>query len=93
MTLRDQLVRVATAYCAAMRLSQARVSTLVFGDGKKLDSLVDGRADLATGTYERAMKWFSENWPEHTDWPVESDRPVPLSPDTTPAQETVGAGS
>lgn len=76
MRLTDQLLTVARAYCAACELSPARVSTLIFNDGKKLDLLEQGK-DLATKNHERAMQWFSDRWPAETDWPAEVMRPTP----------------
>lgn len=76
MQLTHQLLLVARAYCAARRLSLARTSTLVFNEGKKLDLIASGSADLATGRFERAMRWFSDNWPEDAHWPTEVARPT-----------------
>lgn len=73
--LRDQLVAVADAYCVARRLSRSRVSTIVFSTGVALDRIAAGR-DLNTGSWERAMRWFSDNWPEGAEWPAEVDRPA-----------------
>lgn len=72
--LREQLIVVADAYCVARQLSRARVSTIVFNAGSTLDRIVSGR-DLNTGTFERAMRWFSDNWPEGADWPSDVARP------------------
>ena len=68
------MIVVADAYCLARQLSRARVSTIVFNAGATLDRIVAGR-DLNTGTYERAMRWFSEHWPEGADWPADVVRP------------------
>lgn len=76
MQLTHQLLFVARAYCEARRLSLARTSTLVFNEGKKLDLIASGSADLATGRFERAMQWFSDNWPEDAKWPAEVARPA-----------------
>ena len=75
MTLRDQLLTVANAYCSARDLSRSRVSTIVFNAGLKLDQIASGR-DLATGNFERAMRWFSANWPDGLEWPEGVARPV-----------------
>jgi hypothetical protein len=75
MVMTDQILTVARAYCAARELSMSRVSTLVFNDGKKLDSISRG-SDLATGKFEAAMNWFSTNWPEDVVWPEGILRPV-----------------
>lgn len=72
--LRDQLIAVADAYGAARRLSRSRVSTIIFNAGLALDRIVSGR-DLTTGNFERAMCWFSENWPDEARWPANVPRP------------------
>jgi hypothetical protein len=80
--LRDQLITVADAYCLARQLSRSRVSTIVFNAGMTLDRIASGR-DLATGSFERAMRWFSQNWPEEAKWPKNIERPrtSPASPE------------
>lgn len=75
MTLRDQLIAVADTYCLARRLSRSRVSTIVFSAGLTLDRIAAGR-DLSTGSFERAMRWFSDNWPEGAVWPDHVERPA-----------------
>lgn len=76
MTLVDQLLTLARVYSKARDLSQSRVSTLVFNDGKVFDRLSVGK-DMTTGRFETAVRWFSANWPEGADWPDEIERPVP----------------
>lgn len=86
MTLIDQLLRVTDTYCAAIGRSRARVSTLVFSGGDRIDGLLKGK-DLNTRSFERAMAWFSANWPEGTEWPEGVARPDPhpaLSRDPLP---------
>ncbi len=74
MTLTDNLVCVADAYCAAVGRSRSRISTVIFGGGDRLDGVARGR-DLNTRSYERAMQWFSDNWPEGVAWPDGITRP------------------
>lgn len=76
MKLRSQLVTVSDAYCAATRLSRSRVSTIVLNRGATLDGLAEGRADVTTGTFEKAMRWFLDNWPDGAEWPRDVDMPV-----------------
>jgi hypothetical protein len=75
MRMTDQLLLVARAYQRARSLSISRVSTLVFNDGKRLDSILVG-GDLATARFEKAMRWFSENWPANAEWPDAVHRPA-----------------
>lgn len=78
-TMRDTLIRLARAYAAAKGrgdgLALSGISTKIFNDGKTLDRIAAG-GDLVTGSYERAIKWFSENWPEDLEWPSDVARPV-----------------
>lgn len=75
MTLLEQLLVVARAFCKARGMSLSRASTLVFNDGKKLDAIAYRGSDLATARYEAAMRWFSESWPDGVDWPAGARRP------------------
>lgn len=74
MTLREQIIVVADRYAEAARIGRKRVSTIVLNRGSKLDDIADG-GDLTTGTFEKAMLWFSLNWPEKIDWPAGIPRP------------------
>jgi len=75
MNLRDQLLTVADAYAAARKIGRKRVSTIVLNRGAKLDQIASGGADINTGTFERAMVWFSTNWPNEAKWPEGVSRP------------------
>lgn len=76
MTLREQLILVSDEFGRAREIGRQRVSTIVLNRGSTLDLLAQGRSDLNTGTFERAMIWFSENWPEGAEWPAGVPRPV-----------------
>lgn len=76
MTLREQLILVSDEFGRARGIGRQRVSTIVLNRGSTLDLLAQGRSDLNTGTFERAMLWFSENWPEAAKWPTGVSRPV-----------------
>jgi hypothetical protein len=83
LTLRQQLVSVASLYAQAKGLSRSRVSTLVFSGGMVLDRLSSEAADITTVNFEKAMGWFSANWPADTPWPEGIVRPSAV-----PAAET-----
>ncbi|RVO40446.1 hypothetical protein CN093_11460 [Sinorhizobium meliloti] len=76
MTLREQLILVSDEFGRARGIGRQRVSTIVLNRGSTLDLLAQGRSDLNTGTFERAMIWFSENWPDGAEWPAGVARPV-----------------
>jgi len=77
MNLRSQLIAVSDAYCAATKLSRARVSTLVLNRGATLEKLASGESDINTGTFEKALEWFSARWPDGAAWPPSVSRPQP----------------
>lgn len=74
MTLVQQIIAVALAYRRAENVAISTVSSRVFNDGKKLGALIDG-ANILTRRHLRAMRWFSENWPENAIWPEGVTRP------------------
>jgi hypothetical protein len=77
MKLTEQLIAVADAFATASNRSRATISTKVLNAGRRLDEIASGDADLSTGNFEKAMRWFDENWPLHTKWPEGVDRPIP----------------
>lgn len=82
--LRLQLLGLADAYAVAKGLSRARVSTIVFNGGMVLDRIANAGTDITTGTLERAVLWFSANWPDGVAWPEGLARPA-VTPSTTEA--------
>ena len=82
LSLKNQLLRVAQVYAEAMGTkgrdglpSLSGISTRIFGDGKTFARIASG-GDLTTGSFERAMRWFSEHWPEGAVWPDHVERPA-----------------
>lgn len=75
MNMCAQILLVSDRYCAAAGIGRKRVSTIVMNRGSKLDDIAAG-ADLSTRTFERAMQWFSNNWPTDAAWPEEVVRPA-----------------
>ena len=60
-----------------MKIGRQRVSTIVLQRGATLQRIAEGKADVTTGTFEKAMQWFSDNWPDDTAWPDGVARPDP----------------
>jgi len=71
----EQLLTVARAYAAIEEIELSTVSSRALDDGKKLGA-IEGGADIQVRRLERAMRWFSDNWPT-ADWPSEVPRPAP----------------
>ena len=74
MTHREVLLTLFKCYCGRVKLSQARVSTLVFNHGGRIARIRAGR-DFTVGSYERALRWFSDQWPKGLSWPEGIPRP------------------
>ncbi|WP_421358165.1 hypothetical protein [Agrobacterium rosae] len=77
MTLRDQLILVFETYCRATDRSESRISTQVLSGGKRLQQIREG-GDIGTVGFEKAMQWFSNQWPADLDWPSDVIRPNPV---------------
>lgn len=73
-TLTAQLLNLTDLFAAATKRSRARVSTLIFNDGKRLDRIAAG-SDIGTRSYEAVIRWLSTNWPADLEWPAEVPRP------------------
>lgn len=69
----EQLLIVARRYGELEGVPLSTVSSRALNDGKKLRTLEEG-ADINVGRLERALRWFSENWPDG-DWPSDVPRP------------------
>ena len=73
----QHLLIVAGAYGSALGIEDKTVSSRVFDDSKKLSALRSG-SDLTVSRFNDALRWFSANWPEGTDWPDDVMRPLTL---------------
>ena len=72
----EHLLILARAYAASIGKPLSTVSSRIFDDGKKLDAIAAG-ADLYSGRLNKAVQWFSDNWPDGLDWPEGVSRPAP----------------
>lgn len=70
----DSLLRVARRYAEIERVPLSTVSSRALNDGKKLAALECG-ADINVKRMERALEWFSNNWPDG-EWPEDVSRPI-----------------
>ncbi len=74
MKAREALIEITARYCEAKKLSRSRVSTILFGSGKRLDAIALG-GDLNTKTYEAALTHMYQDWPSDAEWPENVVRP------------------
>jgi len=71
----DSLLSIARRYAEIEGVPLTTVSSRALNDGKKLTAL-EGGADINVKRMERALIWFSSNWPEGADWPAGAVRPA-----------------
>lgn len=76
MSIVETFLLVVECFCRAEGVPESTVSSRVFNDGKRLAQVRRG-ADIGVRRVERAMQWFSDNWPADADWPEAVARPVP----------------
>lgn len=74
MDAKSRLLSVARLYCETTGLSMARVATLAHNQGAFFKRLNAG-ASCTLETYEKVMRWFSNNWPDGVSWPLDIPRP------------------
>lgn len=70
------MLSVARTYCAATGVALSTASRRAFDESKLLDGLADGRTSPTLARADRALTWFSANWPENADWPDGVPRPA-----------------
>ncbi|MCP4564034.1 MAG: hypothetical protein GY873_30260 [Bosea sp.] len=91
MTLIEQVVAVATAYCAAEQVEVGRASWRAFAESKTLGNLIARKSSPTLERADRALWWFSANWPADAEWPAGVPRPDPSAEPKAPRRrrETV----
>jgi hypothetical protein len=73
----DDLLLLVEPFCKARGIAASRLSILLFNDGKRLKTMMEKRGDISSRLLRSAFQWFSDNWPEGTQWPADVPRPEP----------------
>ena len=76
----DQLLDLLAAYRGAVSLSESRIAALAAGNPLFYVRLRDG-GSCTIRLYLRVLRWFSDHWPEHLEWPPGVPRPEPAPAD------------
>lgn len=74
----EALLRIVETYCEATSVAEATLSSRVFFDGKRIADIRRG-SDMGVRRLEKAMLWFSQNWPEGATWPEDVPRPSAIA--------------
>jgi hypothetical protein len=72
--LKANLRSVYDAFAAASKLKASTTWARAVGDARFMDR-VSGGSTFTVKTYDNALRWFSENWPETAVWPAGVVRP------------------
>jgi hypothetical protein len=74
--LKDILVRLSADFLRLTGRKQGGVWAAAVGDARFLERVHAGQT-FTVKTFDRAVMWFSENWPEGVEWPEGVARPDP----------------
>ncbi len=73
----DHLVMLASTLAEFIDRSEATISNRILPKNSRLFSRLRAGLGCTVQTYEKAFRWFSENWPEDLEWPSDVPRPAP----------------
>lgn len=74
--LRANLLALATAYGAAMKMEMATVAQRALGDWRFFQRLQESEtASFTVRKYDAAVRWFASRWPDDLEWPESVARP------------------
>jgi len=70
------LFKIQQAYSAHYGLTHWAVSYRIFGHGDFFHRLMKkDQSSCTIRTFDRAVSWFSDSWPENLAWPDDIPRP------------------
>jgi hypothetical protein len=84
-TLREQFIRAFDAFVAHSGLAESTLSDRLLKSGSRFRRIRES-SDISTATFERVMRWLSDNWPEGAEWPEGVERPKAIEPGSVPAR-------
>ena len=76
----DRIIRVAKRYMDARGIAGTTLCRIAIGSSTAWHRLPEGGVTVRTAN--RLMRYLSDHWPEHLEWPPDVPRPEP-----TPAEE------
>jgi len=74
-TLRQSLITVAQAFASGEGCALSTVSRRCRNDSGFFHRLSDENKSFTARTFDEVMQWFSDNWPDDSDWPAAISRP------------------
>lgn len=74
-TIRTQLLLLATTFAGVSQSTLPTIGRLALNDNTFFHRLKSGDG-FTVRTADKLLQWFSDNWPENTEWPEGIERPV-----------------
>jgi hypothetical protein len=74
--LKEHLRRLADCFTAATSVPDTAIGSRALNHSKFFARLADADNSLTLKTYDRVVRWFSDNWPADAEWPEDIARPV-----------------
>jgi len=71
--LANNLISLASAYGALRQIGETTVGRHCAADGRFFSRIREGKTFTAK-KYDEVVDWFSENWPDKSNWPAEVPR-------------------
>lgn len=75
--LKQHLLSLSAAYAAATGMKMTAIWVAVLND-RAFPSRLNSDKTITIRTYDRAVQWFSDNWPGAANWPEGVMRPAPV---------------
>lgn len=73
--LASHLLTLSNRYGEARKLGESTIGRLCAADGRFFPRIREGKTFTAK-KYDEVVAWFSVNWPEKAEWPVNVARPA-----------------
>lgn len=89
-TLRQHLRTCTALFQAHAGITPKTVCKRALNDNTFFDRVVENGQGFTVGTYDRVIRWLSENWPADLAWPSDVPRPSVLA---VPAPSSLSAAS
>ena len=70
MTLVQKILDITDRYCAARGVTEGTVGGIIFKNSRVFPRIRAG-GDLTTSSYERALRWYRDNWPDGHPMPAD----------------------
>ncbi len=74
--LKQHLLSLSSTFAASTGMKMTAIWVAILND-RAFPSRLNSDKTITIRTYDRAVQWFSANWPDDTAWPEAVMRPAP----------------